>query len=161
GTGREGAAVAQTPDHLRPAAPRLRTALSRGQQTQVDQAVARGVAYLRLNQNPDGTWTAGNETLPANPAGLTCLVGLTRLECGVKKDDPAVQKVAACLRGREKSDNKIVRTYEAALAILFLDRLDDAQDRDLIRRLALRLVAGQTPSGGWTYNCPNLAEADA
>jgi hypothetical protein len=42
------------------------------------------------------------------------------------------------------------------LAILFLDRLGDPQDRQAIQTLALRLVAGQRPSGGWTYNCPPL-----
>jgi hypothetical protein len=51
-------------------------------------------------------------------------------------------------------------TYELSLAILFLDRLDHAQDDLLIRTLGLRLAAGQTPGGGWTYFCPVLSPAD-
>ena len=47
-------------------------------------------------------------------------------------------------------------TYELGLAILFLDRLGQPRDRMLVRKLALRLVAGQTSNGGWTYECPLL-----
>jgi hypothetical protein len=150
-------------DPTPPAKPGPRTpapTLFRGQQLQVDKAVERGVAYLRSTRNADGGWTAGNDTLPNNPAGLTALVGLTLLECGAKKEDPAVQKVADLLRQREKSGNKIALTYELSLAILFLDRLDDPQDKELIQKLALRLVAGQTLSGGWTYGCPILSDGD-
>jgi hypothetical protein len=42
------------------------------------------------------------------------------------------------------------------VALLFLTRLNDRGDRDLIRSLALRLVANQLPSGGWVYSCPPL-----
>jgi hypothetical protein len=134
--------------------------LHHGQQVEVDKTVERGLAYLKSVQSPDGTWTASNETLPSNTAGLTALVGLTLLECGVKKDDAAIQKVAKYLRGQEASNAKLTRTYEVALAILFLDRLDDPQDKNAIPKLALRLVAGQTLSGGWTYFCPVLADTD-
>src|SRR5262249_13403208 len=51
------------------------------------------------------------------------------------------------------------RTYELALVILFLDRLGDPADEKLIQTCALRLAAGQTPSGGWTYTCPLLRPA--
>src|SRR5262249_8444284 len=43
-----------------------------------------------------------------------------------------------------------------SLAILFLDKLGDPEDRPLIQHLALRLVAGQSAAGGWTYLCPDL-----
>jgi hypothetical protein len=147
----------------KPTNPKPLARLSHGQQVEVDKAVERAVAYLKSIQNPnDGTWTANTLTLPNNPAGITALAGLTLLECGVKKDDPAIQKVAAYLRQREKSDNnKIVNTYEVSLAILFFDRLDLAQDRGLIQKLALRLVAGQTPGGGWSYGTRLLSDNDS
>ena len=44
---------------------------------------------------------------------------------------------------------KIDTTYEIALSILFLDKLGEAKDRELIQKLALRLIAGQGPTGGW------------
>lgn len=135
--------------------------LSQEQQDAVNRAIARGVTFLKYQQNPNGTWTAANDTLPDHPAGITTLVGLTLLECDVPKEDPAIQQVTAYLRGREASNNQLATTYDLSLAALFLDRLDDPQDRDLIRKLALRLVAGQTASGGWTYGCPVLTDADS
>jgi hypothetical protein len=133
--------------------------LSRDQKAEVDKTVARGLAYLRSTQNADGTWT--NRSVPNNPGGLTALAGLTLLECGAKKDDPAIKKVADYLRQRENGANKIVTTYDASLAILFLDRLNDARYNDLIPKLALRLVAGQKISGGWIYRLqPALTDAD-
>ncbi|HEX4613813.1 MAG TPA: hypothetical protein VH092_36870, partial [Urbifossiella sp.] len=49
---------------------------------------------------------------------------------------------------------KVDSTYEAALSILFLDRMGEKKDRPLIQGLALRLIAGQTGSGGWSYKLP-------
>src|SRR5207247_3287889 len=49
------------------------------------------------------------------------------------------------------------------LAILFLDRFNnpkerpvDANDRELIKSMALRLIAGQTSNAGWGYYCEVL-----
>jgi hypothetical protein len=51
---------------------------------------------------------------------------------------------------------ELTATYSISLAILFFDRLGDATDAARIRTLALRLMAGQKPSGGWDYSCPTL-----
>src|SRR5205823_1118942 len=51
-------------------------------------------------------------------------------------------------------------TYELSLAILFLDRLGESVDRPLIQAFALRLIAGQCPTGGWSYKCPLLTLKD-
>jgi hypothetical protein len=51
-------------------------------------------------------------------------------------------------------------TYECSLALLFLDRLGDKKDGPLIHALALRLVAGQLPGGGWSYHLPELSEKE-
>jgi hypothetical protein len=48
------------------------------------------------------------------------------------------------------------RTYDIALAILFLDRLGDPEDELLIESLGLRLMDGQAQDNGWSYNCPAL-----
>jgi hypothetical protein len=50
----------------------------------------------------------------------------------------------------------ITATYSIATTILFLDRLGEQQDVPRLRTLALRLIAGQKPSGGWDYYCPKL-----
>jgi hypothetical protein len=127
------------------------------EQRQVNVAIDRGVAYLRAAQNPWGTWgTAKEPGGGGHMIGYTALPALTLLECGVAADHPAIILAANAVR---VSWAKIDTTYELALSILFLDRLGDPKDRALIETFALRLIAGQTPSGGWSYRCPPLTAA--
>ena len=64
-----------------------------------------------------------------------------------------VRREAAQLGGNVRA------TYQLALAILFLDRLGEYKDTDLIQYLALCLIAGQRADGGWIYQCPALDRA--
>jgi hypothetical protein len=73
------------------------------------------------------------------------------LECEVPKDDPAIQKAARALR---PETIRLTHTYSVALAILFLDRLDERHDDVLIQSLTVRLLDGQDAAGGWSYSCP-------
>jgi hypothetical protein len=115
-------------------------------QAKVDASLTKGVDYLRKSQSPDGGWGGGGHAL-----GYTALPALTLLECGVPAADAAVQRAAARVRNLAASN---FATYEIALAILFLDKLGEAQDQSLIQVLGARLIAGQTAAGGWTYGCP-------
>jgi hypothetical protein len=126
--------------------------LPKEQQDKVDEALERGLAYLRKQQNNRGFWDGGAQEL-----GMGALPALTLLECGAKADDPAVVKAADFVRSAYKNSGD---TYSLALSILFLDRLGDANDRPHIQAMALRLVAGQTANGGWSYHCPILNEKD-
>jgi hypothetical protein len=121
--------------------------LSREERAEVKAALLRGVRYLKTTQSENGAWEG------PFPVGYAALPGLTLLECGVPPSDPGVQKAAAFVRAHAATVNK---TYILALAILFLDRLGDPRDRERIQTLALRLVAGQNATGGWTYDCPIL-----
>jgi hypothetical protein len=120
--------------------------LNETEQKQVDQIKKRGVDFLKKSQNPDGTWPGG-----IWERELAAMGGLTLLECGVPVSDPAVKKAAE--RVRESASNKgMIKTYGISLYILFLNKLNDPQDADLIKSLALQLVAGQTIQGGWGYD---------
>lgn len=116
-------------------------------QIRVNQAIEAGAQFLQATQLPTGTWGKSHE------AGLAALPALTLLECGVPPLDPLVQKAAQFIRWKAA---KLEGTYELALSVLFLDRLGDPQDNFLIQVLAMRLVAGQTATGGWGYSCPIL-----
>jgi hypothetical protein len=116
----------------------------------IDKAVERGVDALRQMQTGNGTWTH-------NEIGATALAGLTLLECGVKPDDKAVQKAAGAVR---EAGVKLTHTYSLSLSILFLDRLGDPEDIPLIESMTVRLLAGQTASGGWSYHCPDVSPAE-
>jgi hypothetical protein len=114
-------------------------------QARVKQAAERGIAYLRNTQDDiSGAWPGGR-------LGHTALPALTLLACGVPKNDPAVQRAAANIRVNYAVQNQ---TYDLALALLFLDRLNDPADEKLIQVFAYRLVGGQTSTGGWDYGCP-------
>jgi hypothetical protein len=120
-------------------------------QQRVNQAIADGANFLKATQNPWGTWTVESHAL-----GYAALGGLTLLESDVPADDPAVQAAAKFVRLHCVNCDK---TYELALSVLFLEKLGDPNDRKKIEALAVRLIAGQTPTGGWTYRCPILTTA--
>ncbi len=115
------------------------------EQEKVNKAIEKGIAYLEKNQNHAGSWGLR--------LGLCALPGLTLLECGVPADDSRVQKAVRHVR---QVIPRLDKTYDLSLAILFLDRLGDPRDKKLIQTCALRLVAGQSPGGGWVYVCPIL-----
>ncbi len=117
-------------------------------QNQINTAIDRGVAYLKKNQQPDGTWSMRD-----HPTGYAALGGLTLLESGAAADDQAVQNAAKYVRSNVTD---IEHTYELSLAVLFLDRLGDPRDRPMIQGISLRILAGQLPTGAWKYECPKL-----
>jgi hypothetical protein len=130
-------------------------------QRKINKAIQRGVAYLK-NRLLDGSqlYSSGdNRGGGANP-GAVALAGLTLLECGTSADDPAVQQALKSVRGQAR---QLTFTYSISLAILFLDRFNnpkerkvDANDRELIKNMALRLIAGQNRNAGWGYYCDVL-----
>jgi hypothetical protein len=119
-------------------------------QAKVNQTIDRGIAFLFQTQGIWGTWTANPKNHPVSYAALP---GLTLLECGEPNDHPVIQRAATFVR---ETCVKLDTTYDLSLAILFLDRLGDPADEKLIQTLALRLIAGQTFTGGWSYRCPVL-----
>src|SRR5665213_117162 len=120
------------------------------QQAVLDQAIQKGVTRLKKLQLPNGTWGADGA---AHPVGYAALPALTLLECGVAKNDPVILNAERYIRAAlAKMDD----TYELSLSILFLDKLGNKDDEPMIQGLALRLIAGQSGTGGWGYKCPNL-----
>lgn len=119
-------------------------------QKRIDNAIDKGVKALRGLQAEDGTW-------PYQEIGATALAGLTLLECGVQPDDKAVRTAADAIR---KISPSLTHNYSISLAILFFDRLGDPADIPLIESLTVRLLASQTSSGGWSYRCPPLRDAE-
>jgi hypothetical protein len=122
-------------------------------QEKVNRAVETGVHALRAVQKADGSFDYGSP----NTTGSTALAGLTLLECGAEKNDPAVTKAAEYVRVQSIA---LKHTYSISLAILFLDRLGESGDVALIESLAARLVGGQTAAGGWSYYCPDPVPAE-
>ncbi|MEY4861329.1 MAG: hypothetical protein RL059_1028, partial [Bacteroidota bacterium] len=110
----------------------------------VDSAITRGTTFLKTIQKPDGTWSD-------NDIGPTALAGLALLESGLTQEDPALAKAIAAIR---KNSQTTTHTYSISLCLIFFDRLSQVEDIAIIESLAMRLLAGQSQSGGWGYNCP-------
>ena len=106
------------------------------------------MTFLKSQQVQNGTWNHPQ-------IGATALAGLTLLECQVPLEDPAVQKTASAVRG---ACVDLKQTYSLSLVILFLDRLGDPGDESFIQSMTTRLLAGQTASCGWSYNCPLVGQ---
>src|SRR5262249_24465084 len=113
--------------------------------------------FLKGRLLASGTW---GEAVPGGvrvPVGFASLPALTLLECGVAEDDPDILKAAEYVRKHAPQVGNSHDTYQRALAVLFLDRLGDKQDEELIQYLALCFIAGQHPTAGaWSYSCPAL-----
>ncbi len=151
------AEILRAPTPAREDAPQVRW-LPPGVQPRVDRAIDNGVEFLRRQQHADGSW--GHQSGKAGrwyTPGLTALSALTLLECGVKASDPQVQLAAKYLRQRMPD---VTATYSISMTILFFDRLGESRDAARIRTLAVRLIAGQKPSGGWDYYCPTLKDEE-
>ncbi|MFQ3649406.1 MAG: hypothetical protein SNJ75_03665, partial [Gemmataceae bacterium] len=136
-------------------APPARSDLPPELHVRVDRAVERGLFYLSKQQSDDGSWSPSDYTL-----AMTALGGLTLLESGVPRDDQRVQRAARSIREQALRNHQSTHTYTVSLVILFLDALQAAEDRPLLRTLALRLIAGQQADGGWSYQVPKLSETD-
>ncbi|GIW78987.1 MAG: hypothetical protein KatS3mg105_0794 [Gemmatales bacterium] len=127
------------------------------EKAKIDQAVLRGVAYLKAVQTPQGVWLPAMEGGEPFLVGRTSLAALTLLECGVPPQDASIQKALAFIK---QNWANVQKTYDLSVAILFLDRLGARRDKQLaqlVQVFALRLIAGQTMYGGWSYDCPPLA----
>ena len=127
--------------------------LSKEEQAKVDAAIDKGVAFLKKAQTKNGDWPRRYQGTYL--AGQCALPAYALLESGVPADDPVIQKAAEYLREKCK---KTCYTYDLGLAILFFDRLGDPKDKALIKSMALRLIAGQSRTGGWMYRCLPVKE---
>src|SRR5437879_5828793 len=96
-----------------------RLPLTPQEQAAVNRAIAQGVYFLRAAQGRNGCWV---EKGKGHEVGYAALPALTLLECGVPANDPGIQRAAAFVR--QHAQNLDV-TYEVALAILLLDRLNE------------------------------------
>jgi hypothetical protein len=136
-------------------------------QKKVNAAIDKGVAYLRgqlktanagmVGLDPPGTIGGASITDWKILAAHLSLMGLTLLECDVPAKDSLIQDAATGVR---KAADELTTTYALAVAIMFLDRLGDPRDRELIKILALRLIAGQTDGGNWDYASRKLSDVE-
>lgn len=114
---------------------------------EIDEAIKSGSEYLKDQYK--GT-TTKQVTSGPNGVGAAALAGLALLESGTPASHPSVKAITAAVRDSAFTTRQ---TYHITLCMLYLDKLGDPTDVPLIQMLGVRLLAGQSGNGGWTYEC--------
>ncbi|HEX3725993.1 MAG TPA: DUF4159 domain-containing protein [Pirellulales bacterium] len=113
---------------------------------QVRNSIDRAVAYLKRQQNNNGTWP----DQPAYSGGITALCTLALLNAGVEPDDERVQKSLKYLRSLPAS-----QTYVVSLQTMVLCAAEPKKDLLLIGRnvkwLEETQISGGERKGAWAY----------
>jgi hypothetical protein len=104
----------------------------------VDQAIQRGIAWLRTAPYPADYWMGSNE-----------LVLWTFVHAGIPESDPDFQK-----RLKQMLDGPLERTYRVALQAMILEELDRVGYQQRIWQCAQFLVDNQCSNGQWLYGNP-------
>lgn len=115
-------------------------------ESQITQARLKGVEFLKSKQLDEGSWE-----FTGHDVGITALCTLALLENGIPQSDPVIDKGHRYVKRNTK---ELGSTYDIALAIVLLSRLDEYGNKQTIRDLGARLIAGQNVGGGWSYTCP-------
>ncbi|HLW64007.1 MAG TPA: HEAT repeat domain-containing protein [Gemmataceae bacterium] len=90
--------------------------------------------------------------------GAAALAGIAMMEAGVSPDDPTIVAIARVVREAIVDQ---AATYNLALDLIFLEKLDEPADLPLIQAAGIRLLAGQNANGAWTYSCPIPSQQEA
>jgi hypothetical protein len=106
-------------------------------QKRIDEAIAKGVAYLRTSDSPG--WDAH---IPNSDE----LILLTLIHADVPEKDPKVQELLTKVLAAPME-----RTYKVALLAMCLEELDRVKYQPKIRACAQFLVDNQCQNGQWSY----------
>ncbi len=123
-------------------------------QQRVEQAVGKGVKWLKQRQLPDGSWglVEGNATYGGgkggnsykHPAGATALALYTLLKCKEPLADPVIQKGFKYLRDKQKQPGG---AYETSMLLLAVTAVADP-----FKKVKASEAQGEKvkfPSGDW------------
>ena len=109
-------------------------------QKKVDEAIKRGIGFLRRSGSPGGHGKAKNSD---------GLILLTLLHADVPTKDPHLQKYL-----KKVLDAELERTYQVALRAMCLEELDRVKYQKHIANCAQFLVDNQCENGQWSYGGP-------
>lgn len=113
---------------------------------QVENAIERGVDYLKSMQRVDGSW----DDFPNYDGGITALATLALLSCDEPPDSPEIQRALQVLRRLPPT-----QTYVVALQTMAFAEASPKEDFALIKRNAEWLMRTRLPGGLWYYGDRN------
>jgi RNA polymerase sigma factor (sigma-70 family) len=121
---------------------------------QVDQAIGRGVQFLKAQQQPDGSW---RDVENDAKTGMTSLITLALVEAGEKRDSPAIEHALEFLRKFAPDDLK--STYAISLQTMAFaaveperNQLRIAANVAWLERAQIQPGDPQPWPGSWTYS---------
>jgi hypothetical protein len=129
-------------------------------QKKINDAIDRGVSYLKSIQRPDGYWGGLEDPQHflrwndhSQTAGMTALCLYALGASGVTKEDPAAQRALSFLFEHRDffGGGLSCATYANSLLVLALTRIDPVAYRTPLHEAADRLVMGHLSDGMWTY----------
>src|SRR5581483_1462980 len=115
-------------------------------QVKVEQAIARGIAFLKTSDSPDSAIGPDSDELKL----------LTFVHGGVPDSDAAFQDLLKkCL------ERKLEKTYRVSLLAMCLEEIDRAKYQDQIALCGQCLLDNVKSSGGFSYGDPTAAVPEA
>lgn len=123
-------------------------------QPRINDAISRGVEYLKSIQKPDGSWTYASDRFEEDmTAGLTALALYALSASRVPADDPVLRKGVRWTETKRAfyTPAGAYSTYSASLLVLALTRIDPEEHATRIHRLAESIVDGQLGNDMWSY----------
>lgn len=134
-----------------------------------EQAVLRGLEWLRQNQNPDGSWGDANKGAMTGLA-LLCFLGhgetteSANYGLTVSKCIEWITKNGTKFQGKMHMDDSFSRNsdvYEHGILTYALGEYytmtKDANVAELLKQAVTHIIQGQGPGGGWMYNFDKTA----
>jgi len=116
-------------------------------QTRIDGAVRKGLAYLKTAKTPEVTFAKINDSFE--------LVLLTFVHGGVAESDDKFQEYLKRLL-----DEPLERTYKVVLQAMILEDLDRVKYQNRIAQCAQFLLDNQCQNGQWSYGEPSAYVKD-
>ena len=114
-------------------------------QVKVEQAIQKGIAFLKTSDSPDSAIGGDSDELKL----------LTFIHGGVPENDAAFQALLnKCL------ERKLEKTYKVTLLAMCLEELDRVKYQDKIALCGQFLLDNIKPNGGFTYGEPTAAVPD-
>ena len=110
-------------------------------QKRIDEAIAKGVQYLKTAESPP--WDA-------HISNSDELVLLTLIHAGVPENDAKLQEYFTRAMAAKQE-----RTYKVALLAMCLEELDRVKHQGKIRQCAQFLVDNMCQNGQWSYGEPS------
>ncbi len=110
----------------------------------VNEAIDRGVAWLKKTRLPSGTWKTKH--VKDYPMGVLSLVGLTLRKSGLDRDDPLIQDLV-----RRVQALPMRKVYSVALQAMFLRAVSTKRYTKRLKASAAFLAKNQDSQGLWGY----------